>query len=153
MIMQIKENKIEEIIARDGIYVSTTVGTSMRPMLRDRRDTVVITPVSGRLKKYDVALYRSGEKYFLHRVVKVLPDSYVICGDNCEQLEHGITDDQIVGVLTEFYRGERHVSVTNPLYRAYARLWCGSFPLRMLWRRTRRVAARLFRKIFPKKQG
>lgn len=144
---------IEEILKKQGLYVCTTSGVSMRPLFRHRQDTVILRPATGRLKKYDVPLYRRGNDYVLHRVVKVLPDSYVICGDNCEQLEHGITDDQIVGVLTEFYRGERHVSVTNPLYRAYARLWCGSFPLRMLWRRTRRVAARLFRKIFPKKQG
>ena len=32
-----------------------------------------------RLKKYDVPLYRRGADYVLHRVVKVLPESYVIC--------------------------------------------------------------------------
>ena len=75
----------------------------MYPMLRDRRDTIMIRPVEGRLKKYDVPLYRRGyrrgEAYVLHRIVKVLPDSYVICGDNCFKKEYGIREEQILGVL------------------------------------------------------
>ena len=99
--MEIREEKIEEIIARDGVYVCTTSGISMKPMLRDRRDTVVIAPVSGRLKKYDVALYRYKGKYLLHRVVKVLPDSYVCCGDNCITPEIGVTDADVIGVQSK----------------------------------------------------
>lgn len=33
-------DSIEGVLARDGVWVSTTAGTSMWPMLRDRRDTV-----------------------------------------------------------------------------------------------------------------
>ena len=139
MIMQIKENKIEEIIARDGVYVSTTVGTSMRPMLRDRRDTVVITPVSGRLKKYDVALYRSGEKYFLHRVVKVLPDSYVFCGDNRTVLEKGIRDDDVIGRLSEVWRGEKKLDLDGFGYKFYSKAWVATHWLRRIAARIRRV--------------
>ena len=64
---------IEEILKRDGVYVSTTSGISMSPMLRDRRDTIVVTPVAGGLKKYDVALYKRGDSYVLHRVIKSCP--------------------------------------------------------------------------------
>ena len=52
----------------------------------------------GRLKKYDVPLYKKGDSYVLHRVMEVLPDSYIIRGDNCDQKEYGITDDQILGM-------------------------------------------------------
>ena len=62
---------IAEILERDGVYVGTTSGVSMKPMLRDRRDTVVIVPATERLKKYDVALFTQGGRCFLHRVVKV----------------------------------------------------------------------------------
>ena len=37
-------DSIEGVLARDGVWVSTTAGTSMWPMLRDRRDTVVVRP-------------------------------------------------------------------------------------------------------------
>lgn len=142
---------IEQVLEKQGLYVCTTSGVSMRPLFRHRQDTVIIRPVTGRLKKYDLPLYRRGKEYVLHRVVKVLPDSYVICGDNCESLEHGITDDQILGVVTEFYRGERHYAVTDWRHRLYARLWCKLYPLRCLGWRGKRWAARQFRKIFPKR--
>ena len=74
-------DEIRRIIEAEGRYVSTSVGFSMKPMLRSRRDTVVIVPKTGRLKKYDVPLYAVGEKLILHRVVRVLPDGYNIRGD------------------------------------------------------------------------
>ena len=70
--------RIEDILRQEGFYTSTTRGISMYPMLRDGRDTVIIRPPEGRLRKYDVPLYRVGPKYVLHRVIQVLPDGYVI---------------------------------------------------------------------------
>ena len=37
--------------------MGTVVGNSMYPMLRSRRDTIVVRPCTGRLRQYDVALY------------------------------------------------------------------------------------------------
>ena len=72
--------KIEQVLEREGVYVATISGVSMYPMLRNRRDTIVVTPCKGRLEKYDVPLYRVGKKYVLHRILEVRPDSYVIRG-------------------------------------------------------------------------
>ena len=129
--------RIEELISRDGVYVCTTVGVSMRPMLRDRRDTVVITPASERLKKYDVALYRRGENYLLHRVVKVLPESYIICGDNCVTLERDITDAEIIGRVSEVIRGEKKLRLAGFCYGVYCRYIVATFYPRKLWRKAK----------------
>ena len=135
--MENKECKsVEEVLLENGVYVSTTAGFSMRPLFADRRDTVIISPVNGRLKKYDVPLYRRGGQYILHRIVKVKPDSYVICGDNCVTREYGITDDDIVGVLTAFYRKDRYYSVKDYRYRLYSFLWCHTFFLRVFLKKT-----------------
>ena len=49
---------IETQLAEQGYYVSTTVGVSMRPMLRNRSDRVIIRPVGNeRLSKWDLPLY------------------------------------------------------------------------------------------------
>lgn len=64
------KRSIQEVLERDGVWISTTAGTSMWPMLRDRRDTIVVRPVEGRLRPYDIALYRRGNAYILHRVIK-----------------------------------------------------------------------------------
>ena len=111
---------IKKVLAEDGVFVSTTSGVSMRPLLRHRRDTIIVTPTSERLKKYDVALYQRGDAYVLHRVIKVLHDSYIIRGDNCILLEH-VKDEEILGKLTGIYRKEKQVKMDGFGYKLYSR--------------------------------
>lgn len=128
-----KKIRIEDALEKNGLFVSTTVGCSMYPMLRNRRDTIIVMPYQGRLKKYDVPLYRRGKDYVLHRIVEVRPDDYVICGDNCIQKEYGITDAQILGVLKGFYRENRQINMDGPAYKIYVRIWCSLYPFRRLY--------------------
>ena len=79
----------------------------------------------------------------LHRVVEVLADSYVICGDNCIGREHDITDADVLGVLTGFYRGETQVNMQGTGYRCYVRAWCGAYPARRALMRLRRSLGRV----------
>lgn len=138
--------RIEDVLASEGVFVSTSAGVSMWPMLRNRRDTVVIRPVSPgqRLRRFDVPLYRRGDDYVLHRIIDVRPGSYVIRGDNCLQKEH-VADDRVIGVLCKFFRDGKHVSLSSPAYRAYVRVWHALFPLRACWKRTRARLARVVR--------
>ena len=133
---------IEQQIAENGFYISTTVGISMRPMLRNRRDRVIIRSTDGgRLSKWDLPLYKRPDgKYVLHRVIEVRDGYYVIRGDNTYAKEH-VPDDWIVGVMTEFYRGERHVLATNRGYRRYAAFWQAVYPLRLPFHWLRRAAS------------
>lgn len=139
--------RIEEILKREGVYVSTTSGVSMYPMLRDRKDTIIVTPCKGRLKKHDVPLYRRGEEYVLHRILKVLPDSYIIRGDNCLQTERGITDADLVGVLTGFYRGGKQVDLNGLPYRAYVCFCRVSYPFRWMYYHAKSVCTGCLRKL------
>ena len=145
------EQIVEQVIAKEGKLVLTTAGVSMKPLLGNRRDTVIIFPPQGRLKKYDVALYRNCGKLTLHRVVRVLPDSYVICGDNCIEYEYGICDKDIIGYLSAFYRKGKYYTVENRFYRIYSVCIVKTFHLRKLCRRVRGKLARIYRKVFPKK--
>ena len=141
------KKRIEDVLDENGIFVSTTVGMSMYPMLRNRRDTIVIERYEGRLNKYDVPLYKSDSRYVLHRIVEVRPDSYVIRGDNCYVNEYGITDEQILGVLTGFYRGKKKIHMQGWKYRAYVRLWCAVYPLRRFFFKLRRKASLLWHRM------
>ena len=138
---------IEEQLSQDGFYVSTTVGVSMRPMLRDRQDRVIIKPVgTDRLSRWDLPLYRRPDgKYVLHRIIAVKDGVYIIRGDNTYEKEE-VPHEWILGVMTEFYRGTRHVSATNRGYRLYAALWQRLYPLRYPIHLLRRRLARLRRK-------
>ena len=142
---------VEEYLKQDGIYVGLTRGVSMRPMLRAGKDTILISPLSEPLKKYDVPLYRKGEAYVLHRIVAVREKGYVICGDNCTEKEYDVTDGDIVGVLSGFRRGKRYVAIDSRWYLLYARVWVACYPLRVAFVRIRHAAGKLLRKIFCKK--
>ena len=122
--------KIEDVLAAEGFYLGPPVGVSMRPMLRNRHDVIMVVPAAHELRRYDVALYRRGEKYVLHRVVGHYEKGYVICGDNCVTLEY-IPRDNVLGVLSGFYRdGHRIDCETSRGYHAYSKLWVALFPAR-----------------------
>ena len=46
--------EIAEVLNTEGVFISTTSGTSMYPMLRDRKDVIVVKKNEERLKKYDI---------------------------------------------------------------------------------------------------
>lgn len=140
-------SSFEEEIQKRGKLIYTNVGDSMMPFLREGKDLLIIERPNGRLKKYDVPLYRrdSGQ-YVLHRIIKVREVDYVICGDHRYQKEYGITDAHIIGVLTGIIRDGKTISVTDTKYQWYVHLWCDFFAFRagILW--CKRLPMRIKRK-------
>lgn len=138
----------EEKIEKHGYLVYPNVGDSMMPLLRQGRDLMVITrKPAERLKRYDVPLYkRENGQYVLHRILKARKDDYVICGDNRWCREYGITDQQIIGILTAVVRDGKKLSVTDKKYRIYVHIWCDLFYIRaaVLW--SRGMIQRIIRK-------
>ena len=124
----------ERIAAGERVRFSPN-GTSMLPMLRQGVDSVVLSPLPEKLKKYDLPFYqRENGQFVLHRVV-VVGDKYTCIGDNQFCFETGLDHSQMIGVVTAFTRGGREHSVDEPGYRIYCRIWHYSRPLRYLWRR------------------
>lgn len=122
----------EEQLDLHGTLVYTNVGDSMLPLLRQRRDLLIIGKrPEGRCKKYDVVLYkRPSGQYVLHRILKVRKDDYVICGDNRRVREFGVPDEWIIGVLTGVVRDGKKLDLNSFKYRCYVHLWCDFFPIR-----------------------
>lgn len=141
---------VEEFIAEKGEYVATTAGNSMYPLLRDKKYAVRIVQPSGRLKKYDVALFRRGKQLVLHRVIKVYPDKYYIRGDNCESGEY-VEESQIIGVLTEIQGKDKHIKITDKSYILYSYLTVFFYPLRYVRKKSYRFARRAARRIIKGK--
>ena len=137
----------EEILKKDGKLIYTTKGVSMQPMLYQNRDVVVIEVPQGRLQKYDVALYRRGSSYVLHRVIGVNEDgTYSIRGDNTYSIEI-VPESAVMGVLTAFVRDRKPHQVTDSDYRRYVKLWCAAYPLRHFYVRAKGKARRAAKKI------
>ena len=131
------KSSFEEHIAKHGQLIYTNVGDSMMPLLRQGKDLLVIArKPAGRLKKYDVPLYkRDSGQYVLHRIMKVRKNDYVLCGDNQWHKETGVTDRHVIGVLTAVVRDGKTIPVTDRRYRLYVHLWCDLFFIRamILW--------------------
>ena len=143
----------EEELSRHGRIIQRNVGVSMMPLLRQNRDVMIIERPSGRLKKYDCPLYKRADgKYVLHRILKVRENDYVICGDHCTKKEYGITDDNIIGVLTGVIRDGKVIKSDNRLYKIYYHLWCDLFYIRVAILSVKSLAARVVHRLFPKKE-
>lgn len=124
-------SSFEEQLEKNGKLIYTNRGDSMMPLIKQGRDLLIIEPVHGRLKKYDVPLYkRDSGQYVLHRIIEVRKNDYVICGDNRWLKEYGIRDRHIIGVLTAVVRNGREISVNDRNYKLYVHLWCDLFPVR-----------------------
>lgn len=148
-VMQIIAEKLEA----GGSVTFNPKGTSMLPMLRDGDDTVVLSKPKGRLHLFDLPLYRRKDgSYVLHRVVNFGSDgSYTMCGDNQFAVEKGITDDDVIGVVTAFYRKGKPYTVDSMKYRAYLEFMFYSKPLRKVIASTVSRSKNAFSKLKTKK--
>ena len=120
----------EDELARTGTVAFPVKGVSMRPLIAAGRDAVLVSAKTGRLKRFDVGLFkRDGGDYVLHRVLEVLPDGDSFCGDSQTFCEH-VREDQVLGVMTGLVRKGRPVDLAGGAYRRYVALWCGPLPAR-----------------------
>ena len=141
----------EELLKTQDEVLTRTKGTSMRPLLRQGRDIVVIKRPRFPLKAGDAPLYRvKGKKELvLHRILKVRRDgTYIIRGDNLFVKEY-ITESQIVGVMKAFFRDGKYCDCEKSRkYKLYIILNRVSYPLRYLWKCILRpMLAKVYKKI------
>lgn len=139
--------KIEEVLQEKGVYIGPTVGVSMLPMLKERRDTIVVRPKTQRLNRLDVALYKRGDAYVLHRVLEQTETGYIIRGDNC-YTDEIVPEEAVIGVLTEFFQADKHIFCTDAEYIAYAEKHLKSYPTRRFFVQLKSVLLAIPRKIF-----
>ena len=126
---------IQESLAAGKTVRFSPRGISMLPMLRQGIDSVILSPLPQKLRRYDLPLYqRDDGHYILHRIVEV-GETYTCIGDNQFVLEHGVRRDQMIALVTAFTRGDREIPVTALSYRLYCRFWHYSRSLRHFWRR------------------
>ena len=129
------QSTFEQELDRKGTITYTCRGVSMLPLLRQQKDLFTITKRQSRCKKYDVALYKRADgAYVLHRIIKVLPDGYVFLGDNCRNKEYGITDQDVLGVMTSFVRDGKEYAADAGGCLLYAKVWYMLYPVRRLWK-------------------
>lgn len=144
----VKLYTFEELLSEKGYIVYTNVGTSMMPLLRQRRDIIEIRPLTKPPAKYDVLLYKRGSTYILHRVLKVTESGYLIAGDNNLFIERDVTPSMILGRMTRIIRDGREIRVDTDLwYKVYSHIMVDLFPIKCFLLRIRGKASRIWHKI------
>lgn len=128
---------IEEAFSRNTTFKIPVTGTSMNPLLYEKRDFVLIEKPVFPLEIGDIPLYRRDDgRFVLHRIVDIDEKGYVMCGDNQFILEQGITDQNIIGVVCEMNIDGKKVSIDDPEYikhkEKYIRNAYNRYPLRRL---------------------
>lgn len=149
---------MREVFESGGAFRFAPTGTSMLPLLREKRDTVLLLPPPTppeKIKKYDVILYRRQDgKVVLHRVVGFDGDFLCLCGDGQTHIERGVAREAVLGVLCSMTRGKKDISVNAPAYRVYSVLWVALRPVRRVFRallsRARRLCGKLKAKLRAK---
>lgn len=137
----------EEEINKKGELFYTTKGTSMKPLLKQGRDAVLIKK-SSTYKKYDVVLFKritnGREMYVLHRILKKNKDgTFWIVGDNCTTGDI-VTKEQILGKMVSISRKGKDVNINSFRYKAYVSLWGGIYPIRIFALKSRRYIIRKY---------
>ncbi len=142
---------MQEVLNSGGEFNMVTAGMSMYPLLRDRKDSVVLIKPGKSLKKYDVALYRRNNGAFvLHRVVGIAKDGYIFCGDNQLVKERGISHSQVIAVMKAYVKDGKRVSCQSFGYRIYTVQRCCLRPVRKVGTALRRLAGALKRNLLNK---
>ncbi len=145
------QSSYQSVLNEKGFIVVNITGTSMLPLLKENRNTVLLIKPNRPIRKKDVLLYKRLDGTFvLHRLLKIKNNSYVMCGDHQWQLEYNVQKNQIIGVMEGYYRKEKYISIASKMYRIYCFFhtktrWC-----RYLRDKIIRVLVK-FKKLFNKK--
>lgn len=147
-IMPVMREKIEN----GGKVCFTPKGNSMLPLLRSGIDTVTLEKAKIPLKKYSIVFYqRENGQYVLHRLIGRKKHCFVMRGDNQFRNETGITEEQMIAVVTEFCRGGKVYSTDDRKYRLYSLFWVNTMYIRFAYKLSRHIAGKVKRKIIRKR--
>ncbi len=105
---------IKEVVSTDGEFRLYPKGTSMLPLIRQGKDSVILVKPS-LLSSKDIVLYkRSNDQFVLHRIIKINGDDLILCGDNQSELEKGIKSTDVIAKVKAVYIDEtRYEGVTG----------------------------------------
>ena len=117
--------EVEELLA-EGRQVTITVrGNSMRPLLRDGRDKVVMRKAKDEdIRKGAIMLFRYRGSHVMHRVRKIEGDVVIFEGDGNYKLQEVVTRKDIVAVVEAVVRPSgRRIECSSRRWRFLSFMW------------------------------
>ncbi len=140
---------VQELLESGRQARITVTGGSMWPLIRSRRDSVLLEKprVPPRAGDVVLTLQAAPGRYLLHRVVRVREGQCVTMGDSAVWQDAPVPLASVVARAVTLYRGRRAIRLDGLPARAYALAWRILTPLRApLLRLLRRMARRRARK-------
>ena len=118
--------KIEQCLQELGYAIVPVQGTSMWPLLREKKSWVEVTIRDDTpLTSETVVLYRrENGQLVLHRIIRAENDgTYWVCGAHQWKLEERIREEQILAVARTFSRNGYLIDAHTKWYRLYQFFW------------------------------
>ena len=99
-------------------------GSSMLPLIRDTRDTIVLSALSGdSIQVGRLLLVRIPQGYALHRVERIEGHIITLRGDGHPYQREQCTPDQVLAEATAILRGKKVIELGSRLWWCYEHLW------------------------------
>ena len=111
---------VEAVLAAGGCFRLWPHGRSMRPLLREGRDSVLLVKPEG-LAVGDIALVRTEDGHFiLHRVIALTEKSITLAGDALLTTEGPMPRTCVLARVSLVYRDESEIDPRSSRMRRYA---------------------------------
>ena len=119
-------------LLQDGLDAEfTVVGNSMWPFLASRRDKVTLRKAEiGSLKKGDIVLFKTEDRYFLHRITKLKNRVFQTTGDSNCYHDNFVLTENVLGRVVSFTRKGKQIHCGNGFYKFISTVWRILFPIR-----------------------
>ena len=97
--------EIERLLGEGSEVRFRIHGFSMRPLLRNGRDTVVVAPRGEEpLRVLDIVLFRYRGRHVLHRIVRIEGDRLTLAGDGNYRIREQCSAADVAGVVRRVVR-------------------------------------------------
>ncbi len=97
--------EIERLLGEGSEVRFRIHGFSMRPLLRNGRDTVVVAPRGeAPLRVLDIVLFRYRGRHVLHRIVRIEGDRLTLAGDGNYRIREQCSAADVAGVVRRVVR-------------------------------------------------
>ena len=118
---------VKELVdERKSVMIKPT-GNSMLPFIRGGLDNVVLKVPDRELEAGDIVLFKTGERYIIHRICKIEGERITAMGDGNLNAKEQFSRSDVIGIVTEIVKdGGRHVKPGK------ATLWRTLLPARRI---------------------
>ena len=123
--------EIERLLAEGSEAEFRLNGNSMRPLLRNGRDVVIIAPVANEpVAEGDVVLFRYQGKHILHRIIKRSGENLLLAGDGNYCRFETATTSEVIGRLARVRRPSgRVIDCKSRAWKRRSKMWLALPPM------------------------